>query len=230
MKQTTKQKRSLPEVLIRLFLFSLGTAIIATGGSMYILSNTGSDPFNVFMQGVAKLLHISNGVSCMGLNFLYLLVILIFARQYVRIGTVAAIFICGPMIDVVSSLLSPYIHGDEAFWFRVLFMLAGTVILSFGLALVMSADAGVAPNDLASIIISDKTHIAFRWVRITVDVTLTIVGFFLGGVAGIGTVAGALLTGPVAQFFLPFHHRVTGWAVHTTLRLSHQPEQGDDSQ
>ena len=37
-----------------------------------------------------------------------------FARSYIRIGTIAAIFICGPMIDLVSSFLSPYLSGQEA--------------------------------------------------------------------------------------------------------------------
>ncbi len=217
--ETHFSKRTLPEVLTRLFLFSIGVSIIAAGGSLFILSNTGSDPFNVFMQGVARILHISNGISCMGINAVYLVVIFIFARNYIRIGTIASIFICGPMIDLVSSLLSPYLSGQEALWIRIPVMLAGTIVLSFGLAMVMSADAGVAPNDLASIIISDKTHIAFRWVRIAVDSTLVLLGFLLGGVVGIGTIAGAVLTGPTAQFFSPFHLKLTRRVIQSALRL-----------
>lgn len=218
-RETQASKRTLPEVLTRLALFSIGVSIIAAGGSLYILSNTGSDPFNVFMQGVARILHISNGISCMGINAVYLVVILIFARNYIRIGTIAAIFICGPMIDFVSSFLSPYLSGQEALWIRIPVMLAGTIVLSFGLSLVMSADAGVAPNDLASIVISDKTHIAFRWVRIAVDSTLVLLGFLLGGVVGIGTITGAVLTGPTAQFFSSFHLKFTSRIIQSVLHL-----------
>ena len=212
-------KRPLTEIITRLICFSVGTAIIAAGGSIYFLSNTGADPFNVFAQGVARLCGISNGISCMGINILYLIVILITARSYARIGTFAAIVICGPMIDVFSALFAPVIDSDGALWIRLLFMLAGTVILSFGLALVMNADAGVAPNDLASMILSDRTHIAFRWVRITVDVTLTLLGFLLGGVVGVGTIAGAFLTGPIAQFFSPFHKRLVNRLVRWSTDL-----------
>ena len=142
-----------------------------------------------------------------------------FARSYIRIGTIAAIFICGPMIDLVSSFLSPYLSGQEALWIRIPVMLAGTIVLSFGLSLVMSANVGIASNDLASIIISDKTHIAFRWVRIAVDLTLVAAGFLLGGVIGVGTIAGALLTGPVTQFFSPFHLKATRRITGSVLRI-----------
>lgn len=211
------QKRNLKEILFRLLFFSVGVAIIAAGGSLYFLSDMGADPFNVFAQGIARVFGISNGLSVMGINLLYLCVILIFARGYVRIGTFAAIFICGPMIDVFSPLFSLFINESSPLWARVLFMIAGTVVLSFGLALVISADAGVAPNDLASVIISDKTHIAFRWVRIAVDTTLTVLGFFLGGTVGAGTVAGAFLTGPLAQLFIPIHRKLVSGLLNKTV-------------
>lgn len=98
-------------------------------------------------------------------------------------------------------------------------MLAGTIVLSFGLSLAMSANAGIASNDLASIVISNKTHIAFRWVRIAVDLTLVAAGFLLGGVIGVGTIAGALLTGPVTQFFSPFHLKATRRITGSVLRI-----------
>lgn len=218
-RETQVSKRTLPEVLTRLVLFLVGMAVIATGTSIFVLSDTGSDPFAVFMQGVARTLHLSNGIAHMGINFVYLLVILIFARQYIKIGTVAAIFICGPIIDLVSSLLSPLINDGLPFWLRVIVMLLGCVVMGFGLAMVINADVGVGPNDLASIVISDKTHIAFRWVRIAVDLTLVTAGFLLGGVIGVGTIAGALLTGPVTQFFSPFHLKATRRITGSVLRI-----------
>lgn len=218
MNQSPTEKRTLPEIITRLILFLIGMAVIATGTSIFVLSDTGSDPFAVFMQGIANVLHISNGIAHMGINFTYLLVILIFARRYIKIGTVAAIFICGPIIDLVSFLLSPFLNSSLNFWIRVVIMLCGCIIMGFGLAMVINADVGVSPNDLASIVISDKTHIAFRWIRITVDLTLVTAGFLLGGVIGVGTIAGALLTGPVTQFFSPFHLKLTRRITGSVLR------------
>ena len=224
MKKAAVNKRSLPELVTRLVLFLIGMAVIAAGTSIFVLSDTGSDPFAVFMQGVADTLHISNGIAHMGINFTYLLVILIFARQHIKIGTVAAIFICGPIIDLVSFLLSPFLNGSLNFWVRVAVMLCGCIIMGFGLAMVINADVGVSPNDLASIVISDKTHIAFRWIRIAVDLMLVTTGFLLGGVIGVGTIAGALLTGPVTQFFSPFHLKLTRRIVGSVLRRPGLPE------
>ena len=82
------------------------------------------------------------------------------------------------------------------------------VILSIGMALVISSDAGTGPNDLVAVILTDKLkRFQFRTVRICCDLFFIITGFLLGGTVGIGTVAAAFLVGPVVQIFRPIHER-----------------------
>ena len=94
-------------------------------------------------------------------------------------------------------------------------MLAGCVILGFGMSIIIKSNSGTGPNDLIAMIFSDKINqhrrIAFRWVRIGCDVFFVAVGFFLGGTVGIGTVVAALLTGPVVQFFLPLSEKTVSY-------------------
>lgn len=82
------------------------------------------------------------------------------------------------------------------------------VILSIGMALVISSDAGTGPNDLVAVILTDKLkRFQFRTVRICCDLFFIITGFLLGGTVGIGTVEAAFLVGPVVQIFRPIHER-----------------------
>ena len=48
-----------------------------------------------------------------------------------------------------------------------------------------------------------RTGRSIRLVRTSLEVTVVVLGFALGGIVGVGTVLYALLIGPVVQFFLP---------------------------
>jgi len=50
MKKAAVNKRSLPELVTRLVLFLIGMAVIAAGTSIFVLSDTGSDPFAVLCR------------------------------------------------------------------------------------------------------------------------------------------------------------------------------------
>jgi len=50
--------------------------------------------------------------------------------------------------------------------------------------------------------LSKKTGKSIRLIRNSMEITVLITGFFLGGPVGVGTVAFALAIGPSVQFFL----------------------------
>lgn len=86
---------------------------------------------------------------------------------------------------------------------RIPILLAGIVVVCFGIALYMFCDLGAAPYDRLSVIIENYSHgkIPFRWARICLDVISTAVGLATGSVVGIGTVIIAFFTGPIVSFF-----------------------------
>lgn len=190
--------------------FLIGSVIISIGVSTFVLTNTGSDTFSVFMQGIAKTFNISNGTAHISINAVMLLGILIFCRHYIKVGTIAALVIMGPSIDFTSFLLKNIITDKIPYVLLLLIMLVACIICGFGLSFIISANIGIGANDLMSVILSDKAKIQFRWARITVDATLVVVGFFLGGVVGVGTIVNILVIGPIAQFFMPFTKKIIG--------------------
>ena len=87
---------------------------------------------------------------------------------------------------------------------RVASMLIGCVILAAGMSIVINSNAGTGPNDLVAVILSDKIEkVEFRWVRVGCDLFFVVLGFFLGGTVGAGTIVAVCLTGPLVQFWLP---------------------------
>ena len=196
----------------RVILLLIGLTIAHLGVTLFLLADLGSDPFNVLIQGLFRFLpwpgFITHGYVHMGVSFLIILVLLVVDRSYIRIGTLLCMFLGGPIIDVFTILLGGLINAQSAMALRLVALVAGCVILAFGMTIVIQSKAGTGPNDLVAVVISDKTRWKFGVVRICVDVCFALAGFLLGGTVGLGTIICAFLVGPAAQIFMPISGKI----------------------
>ena len=196
----------------RVILLLIGLTIAHLGVTLFLLADLGSDPFNVLFQGLFRFLpwpgFMTHGYVHMGVSFLIILVLLVVDRNYIRIGTLLCMFLGGPIIDVFTILLGGLINAQSAMALRLVALVAGCVILAFGMTIVIQSKAGTGPNDLVAVVISDKTRWKFGVVRICVDVCFALAGFLLGGTVGLGTIICAFLVGPAAQIFMPLSGKI----------------------
>lgn len=206
--------RTLRETAVRVVLLLLGLCIAHLGVTLFLQSDLGSDPFNVFIQGLYRGLPwygwewMTHGRVHLLVSLLIMLVLLVVDRHYVGIGTVLCMALGGPIIDVYTVVLGPVINGSLPLPVRLGLLVAGCVILAFGMTIVIRSEAGTGPNDLVAVVISDKSKKPFGPVRVAVDVCFAAIGFALGGVLGLGTVICAFVVGPAAQIFLPVSRRI----------------------
>lgn len=202
------------ELAVRVVLLLAGLCVAHLGVTLFLQSDLGSDPFNVFVQGLFRgipwpaFAAMTHGRTHLLVSLVILLVLLAVDRSYVGIGTVLCMALGGPIIDVYTLWLSPVIHGGLPLPLRLALLVAGCVILAFGMTIVIRSQAGAGPNDLVAVVLSDKLRKPFGPVRIGVDLTFALVGLALGGVAGLGTVICAFLVGPAAQLFFPISQRL----------------------
>ena len=217
-------KRSLREWLIRILILMIGLSIAHLGVTLFLLSELGSDPFNVLIQGLFRTLSsltergfLTHGRVHIAVSLLIILILLLTDRSYIKIGTVLCMVCGGPIIDFFTLLLTPLFEKIGSLPLRILVLAVGCVILAYGMTIVIKSDAGTGPNDLVAIVISDKLHRKFSVVRIIVDVCFVTVGWLLGGTFGIGTIICAALVGPVAGFFLPHNKRIIERILHSAL-------------
>lgn len=206
------------ELAIRIAFYIFGSALIAFGCAVYLMSDTGNDCFNVFMHGVAKTLNIPYSASHIGINVVVLIFLLIFGRKYIKIGTFVSLFIMGPVTDLTVWLLGDLITTDLPYLARLGIASFSLPITSFGLAVIMTANVGIGPNDLLSVFLSDRFHLKFRWVRMCVDISWVVLGWLLGGTAGIMTVIAAFMVGPISSAFLkPLEKMLNKMITRTAL-------------
>ena len=202
------------ELTVRVVLLLAGLCVAHLGVTLFLQSDLGSDPFNVFVQGLFRgipwpaFAAMTHGRTHLLVSLVILLVLLAVDRSYVGIGTVLCMALGGPIIDVYTLWLSPVIHGGLPLPLRLALLVAGCVILAFGMTIVIRSQAGTGPNDLVAVVLSDKLRKPFGPVRIGVDLTFALVGLALGGVVGLGTVICAFLVGPAAQLFFPISQRL----------------------
>lgn len=199
---------------VRVVLLLLGLWIAHLGVTLFLQTNLGSDPFNVFVQGLFRALPwpdwagMTHGRVHLLVSLLIMVVLLVVDRSYVGIGTVLCMALGGPIIDVYTLWLSPFLNETLPLAVRVPLLAVGCVILAFGMTIVIRSQAGTGPNDLVAVVLSDKSGKPFGPVRIGVDLTFALVGFALGGVVGMGTIICAFLVGPAAQLFFPVSEKI----------------------
>lgn len=207
--------RSVGDWVKALVILLVGLAIAHLGVTLFLLSDLGTDTFTVFVQGLAGKIGISVGMMQMTVVCILMIVMLLTTKGYVKPGTVVCALFGGPIIDFFTWILGGYINGDSVMVIRMISVVAGCVILSLGMSVVINSNAGTGPNDLVAIILTDKIgKIEFRWVRMACDVFFVALGFFLGGVVGVGTVVAVFLTGPLVQFWLPKTKQVISGILH----------------
>lgn len=208
------KRRSLREMAVRVVLLLIGLWIAHLGVTLFLQTNLGSDPFNVFVQGLFRAIPwpawagMTHGRVHLLVSLLIMVVLLVVDRSYVGIGTVLCMALGGPIIDVYTLWLSPFLNETLPLAVRVPMLAVGCIILAFGMTIVIRSQAGTGPNDLVAVVLSDKSGKPFGPVRIGVDLTFALVGFALGGVVGIGTIICAFLVGPAAQLFFPVSEKI----------------------
>ncbi len=199
------------QTILRIVILFIGLVVAHLGVSLFLLADLGSDPFNVMIQGLSRMMGIgfmTHGNTHMAISILIIIILLFVDKSYIKIGTLICMFCGGPIIDLFNLVLGNLITPESHIALRIICNALGCVILACGMSVVIKSEAGTGPNDLVGVVISDKLHKKFSIVRMCVDGCFLLLGWLLGGAVGIGTIICLFLVGPVAGFFLPHSQRM----------------------
>lgn len=180
--------------LVRLFsgLFAYGFAI-----ALMIKANLGASPWDVFGQGLSRSTGLSFGICTIIISAAVLL-LWIPLRQPPGFGTVANAVLIGVFADLSLAMLAK----PGLLWSQALMFLAGLVLLAFATALYVGARLGPGPRDGLMTGLVRRTGKPVWIIRTGIESVVVLIGFVLGGVVGLGTLAFALGIGPVTQIAL----------------------------
>lgn len=179
---------------------------IGSGVGLILAADIGSDSISVIQDGMHNVLNITYGQASLLYNIVLIGIALLTARKYFGTGSVISALLTGTFIDLAFAPAHTFVQTilQNQFIFRFMLFIIGLMIYSFGLAILISCKLGM--NSLDSILtkISDKTKIQYQKLRIIADLLLTLIGWMMHGVVGIGTVLSILFTGTLIHHFTCF--------------------------
>lgn len=174
----------------------LGVAAYGVGMGLMVASQLGLSPWQVLDQGIALRTSLSMGTITVLTGFLVLLG-WIPLKERPGLGTILNVAVIGPVLDLTIHLLPE----SADLWQRIVMLLAGVLLTGLATGVYIGAGLGPGPRDGLMTGFA-RRGIAVRRVRTIIELVVLAVGWLLGGTVGVGTVAFALLIGPVAQFAL----------------------------
>ena len=124
-------------------------------------------------------------------------------REQIGWGTLGNILSIGPWLDL-SLWLIPEMEKNLPV--QLVLLLAGILTQGIATAIYIGVDAGAGPRDSLMLAIKRTTGVSYRVARGLIEVSVLVVGWLLGGPAGIGTAIHALLIGTTMQWAFKMFH------------------------
>ncbi|WP_104168091.1 YitT family protein [Arthrobacter sp. SX1312] len=179
------------QLLLGLFLYGFSLA-------MMIRATLGVSPWDVLGQGGSLQTGIPFGFMT---NIIGLIVLLLWIplRQRPGIGTVLNVLLVGPSAEIGLAVLGE----PSQLWGRILLFTGGLVLLAVASGLYIGARLGPGPRDGLMTGLHARFGLPIWLVRTAIEGTVLLLGWLLGGSVGLGTVAFALLIGPLINVTLP---------------------------
>ncbi len=196
-------KQPLPDIIKKIILACLAAIMIGIGIGLNTGANFGNDPISVFFDGLSKLLGTDIGTASNIANYTLFVVVLIFGRRYINIGTFIYTLPLGNFINMGVSIYE-FLKIDNNVVLRILCVVLACILLFFGIGIFIAIDIGVDPWTGCALILKDNTNKQYKVFRVGIDMSALIVGFLLGGKVGVTTIATAILGGPIIQFMSEF--------------------------
>ena len=179
------------------FFLIFGLIIFGFGEGLLILSTTGNSPWSVLAEGISKNSKLSIGASTF-LVSVSVLFLWIFLRQKPGLGTIFNIIIISGMIDVTLYFFDPPSSNMS----KYLLAIFSVMLVGIGSGIYLVANLGPGPRDGLMTGLTKMTNLPIALVRACLEISVVIVGWYLGGTVGLGTLIFAFGIGPCVAFGL----------------------------
>lgn len=181
----------------RLTQLYLGLCLYGVSDAMMLLAGLGVDPWDVLHQGLSRRLGLGVGTWAIIVGAVVLL-LWIPMRQRPGWGTVNNAVLVGVVIDLVLAT----VPAPRGLALRGAVLLGGVILNGVATGAYIGAGLGPGPRDGLMTGMAAR-GLSIRLVRTSIELTVLVSGWLLGGSVGAGTVIYALGIGPLAHFFIP---------------------------
>jgi len=172
-------------MVIGLFLYALGIVIT-------MKANVGFAPWEVFHVGIANTIGLSIGTVSIIVGFIIIIIVKISGEQ-IGFGTISNMLLIGIFMDII--LYFDIIPVLNNIFYSLTILIIGLFTISIGSYFYIKTAFGAGPRDSLMVVLARKTRIPVGICRSIIELSVTLFGWLLGGMVGIGTVISVIAIG-----------------------------------
>lgn len=181
-----------------IIICTLSIIFLGLASVLVVKSMLGNDPISVLYEGLGISTKINMGIAANLINCVLAVIVFFLEKKYIHIGTLIYTTILGSSITFWLGLYSIFNIPGTLAW-RISMAVLGYLLAFISVSAFIAIDIGIDPWTAITMIISKKTKKTYGKVRMFVDTSALIIGYFLGGTVGVMTIISALVGGPVIQ-------------------------------
>jgi uncharacterized membrane protein YczE len=174
-----------------------GLALFGVGAALFIGSDLGAAPWDVFHQGVAVHTGLPLGLV---IELTGLLIVALWYPLGLRPGW--ATLLNAIEIGLVVMAVDRVLPASGSLVVRSSYLAIGLLCVGVGSGLYIGAGLGSGPRDGLMLGLS-RGRMTVGITRTVIEVCVLVVGIALGGTAGVGTAVFAFGIGPVVHYWMP---------------------------
>ncbi|MCI3152318.1 hypothetical protein ELQ39_11165 [Streptomyces sp. GB4-14] len=165
------------------FLYLAGCLVFSGGAYLFMHSELGTDPLDVFCLGLMEHLPVTVGLSQTLVAVMRLVSVALWTRRRPLPGPLFTFFFCGGMIDLLR-----WSDPARALPLSSVGILALAVLLcAYGSALIIMSGFGIRAIDLLALTMTSRWRWPFWVTKGLIETALMLSGWLMGGPLGIGT-------------------------------------------
>ena len=188
------------DTIKRCIVCAVGCIFTGAGVAAFYATNLGSDPISLWCDGLHNILGVSYGQASFINTSFWVVLLLIFYRKHINFGTIITWTTMSIWIDVFGTAIDTMAPASSrGMVLRVILLAAGMILLAIGISIQHCAAIGCSGAEAAVLSLRDFIDKPYKYVRMAWDAVFAVLGVVLGGVVGVGTVVGVLMTGPMVS-------------------------------
>ncbi|MEI5033003.1 hypothetical protein RB201_09450 [Streptomyces sp. S1A(2023)] len=184
----------------RLGAYLTGCIVFATGATLFIHSDLGTDPLDVLALGLKNHVPVTIGIAQAGIAAVCIALWSAWNRRRPVIAPFVTFFLCGSLIDLLLLTDLSWIGSTPS-------LVAAVALCAYGSALIIMSGIGIRAMDLLVISMTQRWKWPFWAAKAGIEAVLLGFGYLLGGPVGVGTLCFLLFVDGLIQPFMALNRR-----------------------
>ena len=186
----------------RLLFHVIGISIACLGVTFILKSNAGAGPQDVVLMVLAQKTGFTFGTWVIISQGLFLLCNSLLLKKRPEFESAITMIFWGIAVDfwmeIIFNDLDILLYSQALRW---VFFLFGVLLIGIGVGIYLTSNLPRMPYDGMMVAISERFHVSLMVSRTILEVSAIMIGIFIDGKIGVGTIVIVLCIGTIIQFF-----------------------------